>query len=117
MHRSHSIRHPLKWTGLLFCTVLLFGWLISSWIGFAYIARGTTIGLSAGRLMASTISGVSAPNNDERGWLFVRTNWRHTGWKAKGSVIEFSNGVLLADFALPLWIPFVVFLVPTAYFF
>ena len=127
--RLPRLRAVMKWSGLTLCVLLFALWLASGWWGFLVVrwarpftASHTLIDLyiEYGELACLMEVPPSLPdrtNEWHAGVLDLTTSPLYDHWRWGVSLQDFSFTDGYVQFALPLWLPFLLIALPTGFLF
>ncbi len=114
MYRRSRIRRIAKWSGVVVCVVLVVAWVISGRWGVSYVVATSPVWhdlrVAYGRADVISTNEAWMPTPDEPRLRY----WRNYSW-SWAWLPEVNNPA--GSITCPLWVPFIIVLVPTAYLF
>ena len=113
MPRPSRFRRVAKWCGVGVCLLLLVAWGVSLWQDFGFIRRNSGAEFVVHKGVLSFRHSESWPPSPWEGWFLESVFVDSKTWSL--FPVFFSGGV--NGFSLPLWIPFILTAMPTAWLF
>jgi hypothetical protein len=122
--RRHRARRAAKWAGAVLCVLIFVAWFASRWSNavLRHVSKNETrmVVLSGGRTAITWLAKGPIPGLYSEGWSIDggRTDPRWVGWDwmpERGTWLGLHPGA--GETVLPLYIPFALLAVPTAWLF
>ena len=129
MPRSSRFRRVAKWCGVGVCVLLLVAWGTAPFWVISFIWSGSAVGLGQGCVSYSRIEGsrMQSPTGVTQGWsAYHPLRWEMRWWgpfytEMRGSSQARGQSrivqMLARRITVPLWIPFLLTAIPTAWLF